>query len=122
MSHPVYSQSVPSVTAVASAVGASLVQTYAPETDHVTPLMSMIIPVVAALIGGGVSYGILKGTVQSLKEQHAQQNDTVTAKLERLETGQDIITRDLTEVSKQVANIEGRIGRRRDDSHVELRD
>jgi hypothetical protein len=69
----------------------------------------MLVPIVSALIGGAVSYGILKGTVQAVKESHATMAQSIQH-----------IDRNVTSLVGRVSNIEGRIGRRHNDHHLGL--
>jgi hypothetical protein len=104
--HIDYHTLVPVGTAIASGVATATVQAASPGT--VNPLLAMFIPIVSALIGGAVSYGILKGTVQAVKESHASMAKSV-----------DDINRNVTSLVGRVSNIEGRIGRRRSDPHLD---
>jgi Mor family transcriptional regulator len=106
--HINYESIVPATTAAVSAVSSAVMQASGP--DPVTPMLAMLVPIVSALIGGGVSYGILKGTVQAVKE--------ATTDVKR-----DIhdIKDNVSDLVDRVSNIEGRIGRRADDGPIEIR-
>ena len=99
-----YHTIVPAGAALASGVASAVVQTTAPS---VNPTVSMFVPLMSALIGGAVSYGILKGTVQAVKDSHAN-----------VERNIKTINANVLDLVGRVSNIEGRIGgRRHGDSH-----
>jgi hypothetical protein len=104
--HIPYNALVPSVVAILSGTGSAIVQSAS--STQVSPALAMLVPIVSALIGGAVSYGILKGTVQAVKESHAGMAKSV-----------DDINRNFTNLVGRVSNIEGRIGRRRSDPHLD---
>lgn len=95
---------VPAGAAVASAAASAMVQSTAPQP---APGAAMLIPIVSALIGGAVSYGILKGTVQAVKDSHANVERDIKA-----------INNNVLDLVGRVSNLEGRIGRRRSDDHL----
>jgi hypothetical protein len=65
-----------------------------------TPSIAMLVPIISALVGGAVSYGILKGVV------HAMERDVAQV---RKDIGQIYdLTRDL---AVKVARIEGELER-----------
>ena len=69
-----------------------------------TPAFAMMVPIVSAVIGGAVSYGILKGSVRAMEQDVKAIRDD----LHRLYD----LTRNQTD---RIANLEGRIGRRHTD-------
>jgi hypothetical protein len=99
-----YSTVVPAGAAIASGVASAVVQSSAASPS---PGMAMAVPIVSALIGGAVSYGILKGTVQAVKESHAN-----------VERDVKNINKNVLDLVGRVSNIEGRIGRRHGDPHL----
>ena len=103
-----YTTLVPSATALVSGVATAVVQV-ATHQPTINPLCTMLIPIVSAAIGGAVSYGILKGTVQAVKESHASMAQSIQH-----------IDRNVTNLVGRVSNIEGRIGRRRNDPHLDF--
>lgn len=97
-----YNTIVPAGAAIASGVASAIVQTAAPQA---TPVMSMFVPLMSAAIGGAVSYGILKGTVDAVKNSHAN-----------VERDIKTINSNVLDLVSRVSKIEGRLGgRRRDD-------
>lgn len=95
-----YHTLVPMGAAVASGVASAVVQSAPP----VNPGTSMLVPLLSAVIGGAVSYGILKGTVQAVKDSHSSMSHDIKA-----------INKNVIDLVGRVSNIEGRIGRRRTD-------
>lgn len=82
--------------AVAAITGASasVMQT----TTTASPTMSMMVPIVSAVVGGAISYGILKGVVQTMERDVNQM---------RRDMGQlyDL----LRDLSAKIAHLEGRL-------------
>jgi hypothetical protein len=105
--HIPYNTLVPTAAAVMSGVASAAVQSAS--VTEVNPALAMLVPIVSAAIGGAVSYGILKGTVQAVKESHAS-----------METDIKSINKNVVDLVGRVSNIEGRIGRRRSDPHPDF--
>ena len=85
------------VGAVAAAGSVALQQTTGQPTGT-----SFIVPVLSAMIGGAISYGVLKTTVNKLEEQFKAHQDQV-----RANTGE--IYGLLRDCLTQLAHIEGRL-------------
>jgi hypothetical protein len=82
--------------ALVTGTGAGLMQAASPET----PAISMMVPIISAVVGGAISYGILRGTVQTMERDVHQM---------RRDMGHiyDLIR----DASDRIARIEGRIER-----------
>lgn len=81
--------------AVAAITGASA---SVMQTTTASPTMSMMVPIVSAVVGGAISYGILKGVVQTMERDVNQM---------RRDMGQlyDL----LRDLSAKIAHLEGRL-------------
>lgn len=68
------------------------------QSANAAPAVSLVVPIVSALVGGALSYGILRGTVQSMERDVAHM---------RQDLGQvfDLIR----DASDRVARIEGKL-------------
>lgn len=68
------------------------------QTTTASPTMSMMVPIVSAVVGGAISYGILKGVVQTMERDVNQM---------RRDMGQlyDL----LRDLSSKIAHLEGRL-------------
>lgn len=84
------------LVAVVTGTGAGLMQAASPST----PTISMLVPIISAVVGGAISYGILRGTVQTMERDVHQM---------RRDVGHiyDLIR----DASDRIARIEGRIER-----------
>jgi hypothetical protein len=67
-------------------------------TTPTSPMLAMIVPIVSALVGGAISYGILRGTVQAMERDVAQM---------RQDLGQ--VFNLIRDASDRVARIEGKL-------------
>jgi hypothetical protein len=84
--------------AIAAVTGASA---SVMQTTTASPTMSMMVPIVSAVVGGAISYGILKGVVQTMERDVNQM---------RRDMGQlyDL----LRDLSAKIAHLEGRLEER----------
>jgi len=67
-------------------------------TTTAGPALSMLVPVISALVGGAISYGILRGTVQSMERDLAHMREDL---------GQVFTL--IRDASDRVARIEGKL-------------
>jgi flagellar biosynthesis protein FliQ len=86
----------PLAIALVTGAGAGLMQA----TAQTSPAISMFVPIISALVGGAISYGILKGVVQTMERDVNEM---------RRDLGHiyDLIR----DASDRVARIEGRLQR-----------
>ena len=63
-----------------------------------SPTISMLVPIISAVVGGAISYGILRGTVQAMERDVAQM---------RQDLGQ--VFNLIRDASDRVARIEGKL-------------
>lgn len=84
----------PLAIALVTGAGAGFMQI----TAQTSPAISMIVPIVSALVGGAISYGILRGTVQSMERDLAHMREDL---------GQ--VFNLIRDASDRVARIEGKL-------------
>ena len=84
----------PLAIALVTGAGAGFMQL----TAQASPAISMIVPIVSALVGGAISYGILRGTVQSMERDLAHMREDL---------GQ--VFNLIRDASDRVARIEGKL-------------
>ena len=91
-----YEQGVSMGVGALSFVGSAAIQ--AAQTTGVSPV---VVPVISAIIGAAISYGMLRGAVKALQKNH----DDLRGELKE-------ISRVTHQTSQQVARIEGTMERR----------
>jgi len=84
----------PFAIALVTDTGATVMQS----TTTAGPALSMLVPVISALVGGAISYGILRGTVQSMERDLAHMREDL---------GQVFTL--IRDASDRVARIEGKL-------------
>ena len=84
----------PFAIALVTGAGATVMQS----TTTAGPALSMLVPIISAVVGGALSYGILRGTVQTMERDVAQMRSDVGHIY-------DLIR----EASDRVARIEGKL-------------
>jgi fumarate reductase subunit D len=84
----------PLAIALVTGAGATVMQS----TTTAGPALSMLVPVISALVGGAISYGILRGTVQSMERDLAHMREDL---------GQVFTL--IRDASDRVARIEGKL-------------
>ena len=87
---------------VSVGVGAlSFVGSAAIQTAEATGASPMVVPIISAIIGAAISYGMLRGAVKALEKNH----DDFRAEIKE-------ISHTLHQTAQQVARIEGAMERR----------
>jgi hypothetical protein len=89
----------PAPLLIAAVTGASA--TVMQSAVQASPAVSMLVPIISAVVGGAISYGILKGAVHSMEREVSRM---------RSDLGQvyDLIR----EFSTRIGHIEGRLDER----------
>jgi hypothetical protein len=88
MSH----HSTPLIIGAITGASASVMQ------SSTSPTLSMLVPIISAVVGGAISYGILRGTVQTMERDLAHMREDL---------GQ--VFNLIRDASDRVARIEGKL-------------
>jgi len=79
----------PLAVALVTGAGAGLMQAATPTS----PAIAMFVPIISALVGGAISYGILRGTVQAMERDLTQMRRDLSQVFDLIRDASDRVAR-----------------------------
>jgi len=58
-----------------------------------SPTISMLVPIISAIVGGAISYGVLRGTVQSMERDLTQMRQDLSQVFSLIRDASDRVAR-----------------------------